>query len=91
MLRVKADNIPHLHVACVLVWGDTHTITQVQESQMVDLEKAPGEPGRLHGGIPIPISGWTNWRIRKMSVVRGWEVTSDIQVSPIHVCVDPSS
>lgn len=53
---------------------------------MVDLEKAPGEPGRLRGGIPIPISGWTNWRIRKMSVVRGWEVTSDIQ-GQSHPCV----
>ena len=47
---------------------------------MVDLEKAPGEPGRLHGGIPIPTSGWTNQRIGKMSVARGWEVTSDISV-----------
>ena len=53
---------------------------------MVDLEKAPGEPGRLHGGIPIPTSGWTNQGIGKMSVARGWEVTSDIHVSPIHVC-----
>lgn len=57
---------------------------------MVVLEKVPGEPGRLHGGIPTPVSGWTDRRIREMPVARAWEVTSDIRVSLIHV-VDPSS
>lgn len=34
----------------------------------------------------ITVSGWTNWEIKELLVARGWEVASDIHLSPVHVC-----